>query len=1181
MSQPENITDAIETRRRSRSKTPMMNLRVSSDRENGAESPAGRKVRKAPTVEVIEESVEQPSTQKPPATGQTRSTAVRKTRVVTSDYSSDDVSPDRVRQAAAAVVANVANMQLLAANQQQQQQQQKQLQSGQLSKSAVTTTTTLTTTSYESKTVMVGGGKQQEQQKITVTDKTTNSSFGGKESAAGKLVTGITASPKKGTSSPTKPPSGGTGQEQEVVAVAASKRTTSITTKASTGGGGDSVGVIRTSTPKNAPTAFKMSSAKVILTPEELQQHAAYKEYLEAGEYWNKFPKTDYTYSELSPHRREVAPGLVAMPNMSRPSLNQHAERVQTMIERNPMQEAFIRQRYTSTRSIGFSSRNDPYDSAEEVDGYLMGASQRQQRETIEQHSIVSLFFLSIVTFFFTCFDSVRSVFRRHDEHQQYYTRIEDERGFFARAYGLLSSFLINVFKRIYLLISSVLFLDAFLLQTSARNAEQQRAGQRKRRFLLLLLVLLPFLVIGAYLLAEEEETIVLPASSRATMALSSLSHILPSNIRDVEVDMESLYRYIENANVRLRSSVPAMESVWSVVPSFAWLTALSWPWSWSWWSRSGHTGSNTHESFRTTLQRTLSPEEYNELMRHIDAYIDGVMEQKYASRMDEVDREKVRMQAPPQHGALAPELTVHVAQVIEEGLKTYNYHLTDADVEHVAEKVRLSLQANYPQLFEPRSKKEEATSASSEDISGKVVLTKEYLTEIQRLVEQQITVHNNHFVIEGPRLEELLGRILSSERLLALIDARVAINGDRMAEELQAAASVAEKQRRDALVDDLRKELNDIKAHFSEQLLSSSVQWEARLQTLKENQGQLEDQLRAYRLEHNELYQKLLVDIDGRLDALRKERYEGVNGAVREHIITILGLNVKQDIADGDLRSWISGLFVARDDLERRLEEIQSKVGVDLREEIDRTAGRLMKEIGEKMREEMLVRLEAVRTEVVASHAASQSSGDGATGSSSTLTEDDVRRIVRDALTVYDADKTGMVDYALESAGGQVLSTRCTESYQANSAEFRIFGIPIWYPSNTPRTVISPTMEPGQCWAFQGFPGYLVIQLNTEIIVTGFTLEHISKLLVSNGSISSAPKHFTVWGLTALNDPEPILLGSYEYLDQLGSSVQYFPVQNKDWKQPLQIVELRIETNHGNVRYTCLYRFRVHGDKV
>ena len=36
----------------------------------------------------------------------------------------------------------------------------------------------------------------------------------------------------------------------------------------------------------------------------------------------SKFPKTDYTYSRVSPHRKELAPGVIAMPNMSRRSLN-------------------------------------------------------------------------------------------------------------------------------------------------------------------------------------------------------------------------------------------------------------------------------------------------------------------------------------------------------------------------------------------------------------------------------------------------------------------------------------------------------------------------------------------------------------------------------------------------------------------------------------------------------------------------------------------------------------------------------------------------------------------------------------------------------------------------------------------------------------------------------------------
>uniref|UniRef100_A0A182WJJ8 SUN domain-containing protein n=1 Tax=Anopheles minimus TaxID=112268 RepID=A0A182WJJ8_9DIPT len=1142
MSQPQSIGDVIDTRRRSRSKTPSMNLRVSSDRElNGSEASPGRKVRKTPTVGMIEEETTSPAVQKPVAAAQGRSNPARTARNVTSDYSSEDISPDRARQAATVVAANAQLSKAMS----------------QLTQSSVNTTTTKTTT--EQTTVVLDGGKE----KISTTQTVTQTSAKANEkgnTTAGKETLSI--SPKKDTDT----------QKSSATVTTATRSTK--TSAATTGA------VIRTSTPKNA--AQKLPSAKVILSPEELQQHAAYKEYLEAGEYWNKYPKTDYTYSELSPHRREVAPGLVAMPNMSRPSLNKHAERVQTMIQRNPEQEAYIRERYTSARSRLI--RSNPYDSNDETDELSQSKSshRQQQRVTIEHRSIVSRFFLSIVTFCFTCVDSVRNVFRRREEQHMYYTRIEDERGFFTRVSDFVTSFFVKLFKRIYLFISSVLFLDAWLLQTAAVNTEQQQGGQRKRRFLLFLLLLLPFLLIGAYLLADEDQTIVLPASSRATLALSSLSRFLPSNIKDAELDIESIYKYMNEKNTNFRANVLSASSFLAALSPFGWIPTISWPWSWSWsWIVSDGSKKDTQyrENIRNTLQRTLSKEEFEELMRYIDGYIDGVMEQKYASK-EEVQRLQKSTESVAKDG-IAPEITVHVAQVIDESLKLYNYHLSDSDVDKVAEKVHQTLQANFPQMFKESSKSDDTTPDG-----GNVVLSKEYIAEIQRLVEQHITVQNNHYVIGGSQLEDILARILSSEKLNALIDQRIiahsaAQSGDRNTED---------QRQREALVDDLRKELEDIKAHFSEQLLSNSVQWEERLVLVQQNQKQFEEQLKAYRLESNDLYQKLLADIDNRLNALREERYEGVNTVIRENIITILGLNVKEDIADGDLRAWINGLFVARDHLEQRLEEIQSQVHLNVREEIDRSAARLMMEISEQLRVEMMVRLKEETESLAASHTTvtseSKASAEGedapAKITSSSLSEDDVKRIVRDALIVYDADKTGMVDYALESAGGQVLSTRCTESYQASSAEFRIFGIiPIWYPSNTPRTVISPTMEPGQCWAFQGFPGYLVIQLNTEILVTGFTLEHISKLLVSNGSISSAPKHFTVWGLMALNDPEPVLLGSYEYLDKMGSSVQYFPVQNNDCNQPFQIVELRIESNHGNIHYTCLYRFRVHGNKV
>lgn len=54
-------------------------------------------------------------------------------------------------------------------------------------------------------------------------------------------------------------------------------------------------------------------------------------------------------------------------------------------------------------------------------------------------------------------------------------------------------------------------------------------------------------------------------------------------------------------------------------------------------------------------------------------------------------------------------------------------------------------------------------------------------------------------------------------------------------------------------------------------------------------------------------------------------------------------------------------------------------------------------------------------------------------------LNESDVIRIVKEALLKYDADKTGMVDHALESAGGNIISTRCTESYQVKPSEVTV----------------------------------------------------------------------------------------------------------------------------------------------
>ncbi|XP_074925316.1 SUN domain-containing protein 1 isoform X8 [Chelonoidis abingdonii] len=191
-------------------------------------------------------------------------------------------------------------------------------------------------------------------------------------------------------------------------------------------------------------------------------------------------------------------------------------------------------------------------------------------------------------------------------------------------------------------------------------------------------------------------------------------------------------------------------------------------------------------------------------------------------------------------------------------------------------------------------------------------------------------------------------------------------------------------------------------------------------------------------------------------------------------------------------------------------------------------------------------------------------------------ITEAQARIIVNNALKLYSQDKTGMVDFALESGGGSILSTRCSETYETKTALISLFGIPLWYFSQSPRVVIQPDMYPGNCWAFKGSQGYLVVRLSMMIYPTAFTLEHIPKTLSPTGNITSAPKDFSVYGLEDEYQEEGTLLGQYVY-DQGGEPLQMFQVTEKN-ENTFQIVELRIFSNWGHTEYTCLYRFRVHG---
>ncbi|XP_067344822.1 SUN domain-containing protein 1-like isoform X7 [Channa argus] len=191
-------------------------------------------------------------------------------------------------------------------------------------------------------------------------------------------------------------------------------------------------------------------------------------------------------------------------------------------------------------------------------------------------------------------------------------------------------------------------------------------------------------------------------------------------------------------------------------------------------------------------------------------------------------------------------------------------------------------------------------------------------------------------------------------------------------------------------------------------------------------------------------------------------------------------------------------------------------------------------------------------------------------------VTQEDVHVIVKNALRLFSQDRTGLADYALESGGGSILSTRCSETYETKAALLSLFGLPLWYFSQSPRAVIQPDVHPGNCWAFKGSTGFLVIRLSMKILPTAFTLEHIPKVLTPSGTLHSAPRDFSIYGLDDESQERGSLLGTYTY-DEGGEALQSFPVTEEN-DRAFQIIEVQVLSNWGHEEYTCIYRFRVHG---
>lgn len=375
----------------------------------------------------------------------------------------------------------------------------------------------------------------------------------------------------------------------------------------------------------------------------------------------------------------------------------------------------------------------------------------------------------------------------------------------------------------------------------------------------------------------------------------------------------------------------------------------------------------------------------------------------------------------------------------------------------------------------------------------------------------------------------------------------------DRISEQAKAKISGSEEQEERTL--NLQNDLKTSIVNLEQKLTDELDRMKS--ESVRGGEGGVGDEASAALLQ----IQEDLSSVRARLDSLELEK-QSLAGQlknccrndsfyttlVQDRVNLILGqLMSGNDSSSADqymFGAWLKSTYIKKSDLEEYMSEFSQELTEKIMKEIPQTEA----------------------TQVYVSESGIQGK----------VTEMAVRQIVTEALEKFSADKIAMPDFALESAGGSIISTKCSETFHKNTARLSILGIPLWYVSNSPRSVIQPEMHPGSCWAFQGSRGHLVIELSANITPTAFTLEHIPKSIAPEGKIDSAPKEFTVLGLSNEFDTVGTNLGNFTYKES-GPPLQTFSIKKPNVGN-YKFVQLSVLENHGNPLYTCIYRFRVHG---
>uniref|UniRef100_H0VF96 Sad1 and UNC84 domain containing 5 n=1 Tax=Cavia porcellus TaxID=10141 RepID=H0VF96_CAVPO len=185
-----------------------------------------------------------------------------------------------------------------------------------------------------------------------------------------------------------------------------------------------------------------------------------------------------------------------------------------------------------------------------------------------------------------------------------------------------------------------------------------------------------------------------------------------------------------------------------------------------------------------------------------------------------------------------------------------------------------------------------------------------------------------------------------------------------------------------------------------------------------------------------------------------------------------------------------------------------------------------------------------------------------------------DEEKLTQKIMKMIQGDYIEKPDFALKSIGATIDFEHTSATYNHDKARSYWNWIRLWNYAQPPDVILEPNMTPGNCWAFEGDRGQVTIRLAQKVYLSNITLQHIPKTISLSGSLDTAPKDFVVYGMES-SPGEEVFLGAFQF--QPENIIQMFPLQNPQ-QRAFGAVKVKISSNWGNPRFTCLYRVRVHG---